>query len=70
MVSKALLRKRPGPTSATVVAVAALAVTGAYVAGLVPGVSKTLPTFVTILQLTIGLFVLAGLAWAVSFVVS
>lgn len=70
MELKALPRQRPVPSSVTVLAFIALAVTVAYFAGLVPGIPKTLPMFVDILQVTIVLFIVAGLAWVVSFFIS
>lgn len=69
MATTALFRRRPIASLASVAFAVALAVTVAYYAGLVPGVPKTLPTFVDLLRLTVGLFALAALAWVVSFVV-
>lgn len=64
---KTLPRRRPLPTVATGAFVVTLAVTVAYYAGLVPGVPKTLPTFVDLLMATGALLVLVALLWGVSF---
>jgi hypothetical protein len=67
MHPKTLPRRRPLPTIATGAFVVALAVTVAYYAGLVPGIPKTLPTFVDLLMVTGSLLVVAALLWGVSF---
>jgi hypothetical protein len=66
---RAFPRRHPIPTMATTLFAVALVVTVAYFAGLVPGVPKTLPTFVRLVVVTGALFVAAVLAWVVSFVV-
>lgn len=65
---KSLPRKRPVPCLASAAFVVSLTLTLAYFAGLVPGVSKTLPTFVDLLQATTWLLALAVLTWTISFV--
>jgi Na+(H+)/acetate symporter ActP len=67
MSVSALPRRYPIPTLTTVVFAVALVVTVVYFAGLVPGVPKTLPTFVDLMRATGVLLVLSVLAWAVSF---
>lgn len=61
-----VLRNRPIPSLASAAFLIALAATAAYFAGVSPGVPKTLPTFVDLLQVTGGMLVLAVLAWAIS----
>lgn len=58
-----LVRRRPVSTLVTVAFVIALAVTVAYWTGAVPGVPKTLPTFVNLVMVTVVLFVITALAW-------
>lgn len=58
--------QHPVPTLATIAFVIALVVTALYFSGFVPGIPKTLPTFVNLLKVTIGLFVAAVVAWMVS----
>jgi hypothetical protein len=64
-----LARRRPVPALATGAFVVALVVTVLYFAGLIPGVPKTLPTFVDLLVVTIGLFAVAVVAWVMSLTV-
>lgn len=59
----ALLRRHPVPSVASIAFIAALALTVAFSAGYVPGIPKTLPTFVKMLMVTSGLLVVAVLAW-------
>jgi hypothetical protein len=69
MPLQSVARRRPIPTLLSAAFVLALLVTLSSFAGLVPGVPKTLPTFVDLLLGTAGLFALAALARAVSFAV-
>lgn len=62
----ALPKTHPIPTAVTAAFVLALAVTVVYFAGLVPGIPKTLPTFVDLVMVTGGLLVAAVLAWVVT----
>lgn len=59
----ALLRRHPIPSVASTAFIAALALTVAFYAGYVPGIPKTLPTFVKLLMVTAGLLVVAVPAW-------
>lgn len=61
-----VLQNRPIPSLASAAFLVALAATAAYFAGVVPGLPKTLPTFIDLLQLTGGLLVIAAVTWAVS----
>lgn len=63
MPMRALPRRRPVASAASVAFIVSFAVTVAYFAGAVPGVPKTLPTFADLVALTLGLFALAVLAW-------
>lgn len=62
----ALPRRYPIPTLTTAAFAVAFVTTAAYYAGFVPGVPKTLPTFVDLLTATGAFFALAVLAWTVS----
>lgn len=63
MTISRLARRRPVSTLVTTAFIVALAATVAYWAGAVPGIPKTLPTFVNLLAVTIVLFVITVLAW-------
>jgi predicted membrane channel-forming protein YqfA (hemolysin III family) len=66
---KALLRQHSALTLITAAFVIALIVTAAYWAGLVPGIPKTLPTFVYMAMGTVGLLALTVVAWAMTLLV-
>lgn len=61
-----LARRHPLSTLAAASFVVALAITTAYWAGTIPGIPKTLPTFVDLVTVTAALFGLTALAWAIS----
>ncbi|MFB6218396.1 MAG: hypothetical protein ABEH77_04315 [Halobacteriaceae archaeon] len=66
MNARAIPRRRPVPTAVTLVFLLALAATGAYYAGVVPGVPKTLQTFAALAEVTAGAFAVAVAAWLLS----
>ena len=68
MVVLSLHRSRPVPVLATTAFAIALLGTVAFFAGLVPGVTKTLPLFATLLTVTTVTFAVAVIAWAASLV--
>lgn len=70
MKLSALLRRHPIPSVVSTAFVAALALTAAFYAGYVPGIPKTLPTFVKMLMVTAGLLVVAVLSWVGSIATS
>ena len=63
MTGSVLPTRRPLATLTTAAFVLALVATGAYFAGLVPGVPKTLPTFTNLLAVTAVLFVVMVSTW-------
>ena len=66
MTVRALSRRHPVATLTTTLFVVAFATTVAYFAGLVPGVPRTLPTFTTLVAVTVLLLAATLLAWVLS----
>lgn len=67
MDAESLLRRHPIPSVATAAFTVALAVSLVYFAGLVPGIPKSVQTFVDMVMVTVWLLVLALLTWGLSF---
>lgn len=65
---KTLFGRYPIPSLVTTAFLLALVTSGAYFAGLVPFVPKTLPMFATLMTATGALLVATVAAWAVWFV--
>jgi|GEM_PF-6188654 hypothetical protein len=63
----ALPRHHPIATLTTAAFAVALIITSVYYAGFVPGVPKTLPTFIDLVKATGALLALAVLTWTVSY---
>lgn len=62
-----IAKERPLPTALTTIAVLLFLVTVAYFAGIIPGIPKTLQTFVSLVQWTVVLTIAAGIGWTISF---
>ena len=68
MSVRTLAERRSVPMAATAAFLVAVAVTGAFFGGFIPTIPKTLPTFISLVNVTGGLFVIAVVAWVVSIV--